>query len=171
MAPFSLLLTLGLIGFNAVTAHPGHSVADEAAERSAFMKRGPNSVRSCANHLRRRGDLDSAVLRRRELAQAIRQRRNLATRVPLPRRDFSQYNVSHASDLDVGFGSDETALFSDNSSCILQPEVTQGPYYIDGELIRKDVTEDQEGVPLYLDVQIIDTSDCSPVPAVFMDLW
>lgn len=37
---------------------------------------------------------------------------------------------------------------------------------IDGELIRKDIVEDQEGVPLYLDIQVIDTSTCEPVPAV-----
>ena len=37
---------------------------------------------------------------------------------------------------------------------------------IDGEMIRKDIVEDQEGVPLYLDIQLIDTSTCEPVPAV-----
>ena len=37
---------------------------------------------------------------------------------------------------------------------------------IDGEFIRKDIVEDQEGVPLYLDIQVIDTSTCEPVPAI-----
>lgn len=68
-------------------------------------------------------------------------------------------------------GDDETKLFVDNSSCILQPEVTQGPYYVDGELIRTSMVEDQQGVPLYLDVQLIDTSTCEPVPAAFVDFW
>ena len=66
---------------------------------------------------------------------------------------------------------DELELFGDNSSCLLQPEVTQGPYYVNGELIRKDVRENQEGVPLLLDIQVIDTTTCEPVPALYFDLW
>lgn len=33
------------------------------------------------------------------------------------------------------------------------------------------MSEDQAGVPLFLDIQIVDTSTCEPVPAVFMDVW
>ncbi|CAG8712181.1 6553_t:CDS:2, partial [Scutellospora calospora] len=51
------------------------------------------------------------------------------------------------------------------------PTITQGPYYVDGELIRGDITDGREGVPLYLDIQLVDTSTCEPVPAVYMDLW
>uniref|UniRef100_H3H631 Pectate lyase n=1 Tax=Phytophthora ramorum TaxID=164328 RepID=H3H631_PHYRM len=50
----------------------------------------------------------------------------------------------------------------------LEPEVTQGPYYVNGELVRSDVREDQEGVDLYADVQIIDVNTCEPVN--FLDL-
>ncbi|CAK1358750.1 unnamed protein product [Cercospora beticola] len=87
------------------------------------------------------------------------------------RRDFADYNVSHASNLDVGLGSDERELFADDSSCLLQPETTQGPYYVDGEIIRNDMSEDQVGIPLYLSIQLVDTSTCEPVPAVFVDVW
>ncbi|KAE9260698.1 hypothetical protein PF008_g33037, partial [Phytophthora fragariae] len=37
-------------------------------------------------------------------------------------------------------------LFGDDVKCILEPEVTQGPYYVNGELVRSDIREDQEGV-------------------------
>lgn len=40
-----------------------------------------------------------------------------------------------------------------------------------GELIRTNIVEDQEGVPLYLDIQMIDTNTCDPVPDVYLDLW
>ncbi|KPI36225.1 uncharacterized protein AB675_8848 [Cyphellophora attinorum] len=63
------------------------------------------------------------------------------------------------------------ALFQDTSSCTLQTEVTQGPYYVNGELIRQNLTDGQDGVPLVLEIQIIDTSTCEPVPALFMDIW
>jgi hypothetical protein len=34
-------------------------------------------------------------------------------------------------------------------------------------LIRSNITEDQVGVPLYLDIQLVDTANCLPVPAVW----
>lgn len=171
MAPFLSVLCVGLIGLGAVIAHPGHSVAAEAAERREFLKRSPNTVRSCASTLASRGIAKQAIARRSELAQTVQLKRGLVGRPLLARRDFADYNFTHASSKDVTLGSDELSLFEDNSTCILQPEVTQGPYYIDGELIRSDTRETQEGVPLYLDVQLIDTSTCEPVPAVFMDIW
>ncbi|KAF2171637.1 hypothetical protein M409DRAFT_17874 [Zasmidium cellare ATCC 36951] len=166
MAPILSLLTFGLVAINGALAHPGHDVKAEAAERAQWIQtRNPKSVRSCANNLRRRGHLDAAMVRRQQMANKVRAKRNIL------RRDFAEYNISHASTSDVTFGDDETLLFADDSSCVLQPEVTQGPYYVDGELIRNDMSEDQAGIPLYLDVQLIDTSSCSPVPAVFVDAW
>lgn len=38
-------------------------------------------------------------------------------------------------------------------------------------MIREDVTEDQEGVPLHLDIQVIDVNTCEPVPSVYIELW
>jgi protocatechuate 3,4-dioxygenase beta subunit len=163
------LLTFGLLALPAAFAHPGHDLAEEAAERAAFMKRSPNTVRSCAPQLERRGASKAALARRQAVAQKARVKRGLNS--PLVRRDFAAYNVSHESTSGVTYGDDETLLFQDDSTCILQPEVTQGPYYVDGELIRSDITDGQEGVPLYLDIQLIDTSTCEPVPAVYMDLW
>ena len=37
-----------------------------------------------------------------------------------------------------------------------------GPYYINGELIRSNITEGQAGVPLTLDIGFLDTSTCQP---------
>lgn len=66
---------------------------------------------------------------------------------------------------------DPSVLFTGNNSCILTPEVTQGPYYVTGEFVRKNVTEDQEGVPLTLDIQVIDVNTCDPLPAVYLEQW
>lgn len=66
---------------------------------------------------------------------------------------------------------DASAIFSANTSCILAPEVTAGPYYVLGELVRKDVKEDQIGVDLCLEVQYIDVETCNPVEGLFVDIW
>lgn len=167
----SSLLTLGLLAAPGALGHPGHDIREEAAERREFLKRSPNTVRSCIPQLERRGYQAAALERRQQMAHEARVKRGLADR-PLVRRDFKEsLETDHESTSDVTLGSDERLLFADNSTCLLQPEVTQGPYYVDGELIRSDISEDQIGVPLYLDIQLVDTSNCLPVPAVFMDIW
>lgn len=35
-----------------------------------------------------------------------------------------------------------------NTTCVLAPEVTEGPYYTRNELVRTDLREDQEGIDL-----------------------
>jgi hypothetical protein len=171
MPTVTSLLTIGLLVVNNAIAHPGHDVQQEAAERLEWIQaRSPKSVRSCAAQLKKRGHMDAALARRQDMAKHARIKRGLDATKQFARRDFAEYNISHASNLNVTYGSDETLLFEDNSSCILQPEVTQGPYYIDGELIRHDITEEQEGVPFYLDIQVVDTSTCEPVPAIYMDV-
>jgi protocatechuate 3,4-dioxygenase beta subunit len=37
--------------------------------------------------------------------------------------------------------------------------------------VRENVTEGQAGVPLTLDIQIIDVNTCEPVPQAFLELW
>lgn len=42
---------------------------------------------------------------------------------------------------------------------------------IAGELIRENVTEQQQGIPLYLDIQLIDTNTCDILPNIYTDIW
>jgi protocatechuate 3,4-dioxygenase beta subunit len=80
--------------------------------------------------------------------------------------------TSHKSNLTgVTTDTDSSILFTGNNSCILTPETTQGPYWVEGELVRENVTEGQAGVPLTLDIQIIDVNTCEAVPQAFLELW
>lgn len=40
-----------------------------------------------------------------------------------------------------------------------------------GEFIRSDITDDQPGVPLILDYQVIDVNTCDPIPNIHLELW
>lgn len=40
-----------------------------------------------------------------------------------------------------------------------------------GEYVREDITEDQEGVDIVLDYQVIDVDTCEPVPDVYVEIW
>lgn len=71
----------------------------------------------------------------------------------------------------------------------MSSNVFNSSYYVDGELIRKNLTESQNGIPLFVgeifltrpswnetnsipaDVQYIDVNTCEPVPAIYVDYW
>lgn len=73
--------------------------------------------------------------------------------------------------MDYSANTDPATIFSANTSSILAPEITAGPYYVLGELVRSDVTEGEPGVPMYLDVQYIDVETCEPVSGLYVDVW
>lgn len=58
-----------------------------------------------------------------------------------------------------------------NTTCVLAPTVTEGPYWITGEQVRNDITEDQEGKPLVLDIGILDVNTCEPLEGAYIDVW
>ncbi|THH18831.1 hypothetical protein EW146_g2238 [Bondarzewia mesenterica] len=59
-----------------------------------------------------------------------------------------------------------------NQSCVLAPEVTEGPYYHTvGHPIRQNIAENQFGLLLLLDIGVIDVETCQPVPNVLVDIW
>ncbi|MFE5793873.1 intradiol ring-cleavage dioxygenase [Streptomyces sp. NPDC056503] len=53
----------------------------------------------------------------------------------------------------------------------LTSETTEGPYYIDADKIRKDITEGKEGIPLTVRLKVIDAESCKPLKGVAVDIW
>jgi protocatechuate 3,4-dioxygenase beta subunit len=54
--------------------------------------------------------------------------------------------------------------------CLLSPETTEGPYYVDPRLVRRDITEGLPGVPLELVLQVVDEG-CRPIAGARVDVW
>jgi len=67
----------------------------------------------------------------------------------------------------------EAAATSTSSTCMtLMSSVTEGPYYLDGALVRKDITEGKSGVPLTLRLTVVDATDgCTPVKGAAVEIW
>jgi protocatechuate 3,4-dioxygenase beta subunit len=63
------------------------------------------------------------------------------------------------------------AVASGAVTCVLSPEQTDGPYYIAGEKLRRDITEGRPGVPLLLRLRVVDASTCLPVKGAAVDIW
>ncbi|HEU0163920.1 MAG TPA: intradiol ring-cleavage dioxygenase, partial [Thermomicrobiales bacterium] len=57
------------------------------------------------------------------------------------------------------------------SMCVLTPELTEGPYYLDDLLVRNDITEGKAGIPLDLKITVLDSSTCTPLANAAVDVW
>lgn len=75
-----------------------------------------------------------------------------------------------ATDTEASASASDT---STSSSCMtLMTSVTEGPYYLDGALVRKDITEGKSGVPLTLRLTVVDATDgCTPVSGAAVEIW
>jgi protocatechuate 3,4-dioxygenase beta subunit len=58
------------------------------------------------------------------------------------------------------------------ATCVLAPEVTEGPYWVDVREERSDVVAEQAGVPLTLDLYVYRSDySCEPEPGAVVDIW
>lgn len=53
----------------------------------------------------------------------------------------------------------------------LTSETVEGPYYIDADKLRTDITEDRQGIPLLLSLKVIDSETCRPLRDAAVDIW
>ena len=56
-------------------------------------------------------------------------------------------------------------------TCVLAPEQTEGPYYLDEAAVRRNVTEGKPGVALNLRLTVVDASTCKPVKGAAVEIW
>ena len=57
------------------------------------------------------------------------------------------------------------------TTCPVTPEQTEGPFYFDPALVRADIAEGKDGVPLRLRLQIVDSAACAPSRRARVDIW
>ncbi|MET7571279.1 intradiol ring-cleavage dioxygenase [Streptomyces sp. NPDC005492] len=76
-------------------------------------------------------------------------------------------------------GSEATTNVSTDASasattgvCTLTAEVTEGPYSLDGALIRTDLREEKDGVEVQYTFTVVDQdNDCAPLADALVELW
>src|SRR3954447_16188326 len=57
------------------------------------------------------------------------------------------------------------------AACVLSPEVTEGPYWIDNNLTRHDITEGRPGLPLPLVLSVQDAKTSTTIKGAAAALW
>ena len=68
-------------------------------------------------------------------------------------------------------GSTTAATAGTATSVVLAPEMTEGPYFLDLNLVRSDIREDREGAPLALNLVVADASTGAPIEGATVDIW
>ncbi|MBD1929437.1 intradiol ring-cleavage dioxygenase [Trichocoleus sp. FACHB-90] len=72
-----------------------------------------------------------------------------------------------------------TSSFAQTPTCVVKPQQTEGPYFVDEKLNRSDIRSDpsngavKQGVPLRLVFRVsgIDGSACTPLRGATVDVW
>ncbi|KAJ4150378.1 hypothetical protein LMH87_011130 [Akanthomyces muscarius] len=154
-----LTVALGLASVPLVASHPGEDHHAEAMKRREFLKNNVANLDHCAGKLDALGVTKRSIQRRHSRIHGIREKRGLVAR--------DQHHEGRSYNAEVS----QAAEFKSNSSCVLSPEEILGPYYVAGESIRSDITEDQTGVPVHLDISFIDVNTCQPLVDSWVDVW
>jgi len=103
-----------------------------------------------------------------------------ATAVTLPSNPTAQATAAAevattaAGNATVVAGTGTAAL-----ACVVRPEVTEGPYYVDEHLVRSDIRTDsttgtaKAGTPLVLtfNVSQVSNSSCTPLQGATVEIW
>ena len=68
-------------------------------------------------------------------------------------------------------GTGLAAVSSGLVSCVLAPEQTEGPYYVEDAAVRRNVTEGKPGVALTLRLTVVDVGSCRPIKGAAVEIW
>ncbi|KAI0387491.1 aromatic compound dioxygenase [Hypomontagnella monticulosa] len=182
MVTLTNLALAALAGFAA--AHPGEKhdaqqMKRELVARDYAAQVGARSLASCSSSGPAQALKKRSIKRRAEAVKKIRQKRGIHAPARKDKRDLEDlqaweainHNMTGTYDYNMFTSLEE--VFSGNTSCILAPEITDGPYYVVGEKMRSNVKEAKycDGVDVFLEVQYIDVNTCEPIPAVAVDIW
>ncbi|WP_043687135.1 intradiol ring-cleavage dioxygenase [Streptomyces xylophagus] len=90
---------------------------------------------------------------------------------------FASADTTNSSSTTATSASEATSTVSTDASassgvCTLTAEVTEGPYSLDGALIREDIRETKEGVEVQYTFTVVDQdNDCAPLADALVELW
>ncbi|KAI1379423.1 aromatic compound dioxygenase [Hypoxylon crocopeplum] len=165
-------------------AHPGethdaHQMKRELVARDYAAQVGARSLAACSNSASAQALKARSIKRRAEAVKKIREKRGIQAPARKDKREledlqaWEKVNHNMTGTYDYNMFTSLEEVFSGNTSCILAPEITDGPYYVVGEKMRSNVKETLycDGVDLFLEAQYIDVNTCEPIPAVAVDIW
>ncbi|WP_406392457.1 intradiol ring-cleavage dioxygenase [Streptomyces sp. NBC_00882] len=100
-----------------------------------------------------------------------------STRDTVARRTVLVATGATAAALAVGAAASRTQASPDTAPvaaaavCTLTREMTEGPYYLDGQYVRSDITEGKTGFPLELALTVVDDDTCATISDALVEIW
>jgi protocatechuate 3,4-dioxygenase beta subunit len=117
------------------------------------------------------------ILRRRDVLALLAATGGVAilARTPLGRLASPPASLAETAPL---AGTADTALAQELPACIVRPELTEGPYFVDDQLDRSDIRVEpsdgsvKEGVPFELTFNVSQIgTGCAPLRGARVDVW
>jgi protocatechuate 3,4-dioxygenase beta subunit len=68
-------------------------------------------------------------------------------------------------------GAGPAGVASGAIKCVLTPEQSEGPYYLEDEKVRRNIAEGRPGVPLWLRLAVADAAKCTWIRGAAVDIW
>jgi len=95
------------------------------------------------------------------------------------RRNMLQFIMAGGASLLAGCGIASQNKSAANLACLVTPEQTEGPYFVDEKLMRSDIRFDptdgsiQDGTPLTLAINVYAAgiNACKPIRDAIVDIW
>lgn len=111
--------------------------------------------------------------------ETLPNQKNLAINNAFTRRNAIQLMVAAGASLLTGCGVASENKSASTLACVVTPEQTEGPYFVDEKLMRSDIRFDptdgsiQEGTLLTLTINVFKTgaSACMPIKDAIVDIW
>ncbi|CUA67340.1 hypothetical protein RSOLAG22IIIB_13403 [Rhizoctonia solani] len=165
MLPKTLsIFALGLIAVACITSgkltHPRSLPRAELGRHQLEANKRHLRARNCASQI---ADFDAKRKAKRGL---VERNKPAAPDGHRPRRQDQSGATSSAPT-----AHSPTYATIQNSTCVAAPEVNEGPYFINNEHLRQDISEDQDGVPLVLDIGVMDVTTCQPLEQALVEIW
>ncbi|KAF9732820.1 hypothetical protein PMIN06_010592 [Paraphaeosphaeria minitans] len=155
MVQLSQAVTAAILAIG-VFAHPGGNVNKEILRRQAHLDYPERrTVQSCKRDLIESGWVREQHRRREARLHDIRVAAGFAKPGELVRRDVGEVEEEYGVE----------------ASCTLDPEATEGPYWVVGELVRQNLLTGEKGAITHLDINVVDTSTCKPVTDAYLEMW
>lgn len=95
----------------------------------------------------------------------------MVSKTRIARRQFISTTIALGAALRFPTGAQASGNTSSRGLCQLSAEQEVGPYYIEGELLRSDITEGRAGIFLLLNIAVVDARRCSPLANAIVDVW
>ncbi|KAM7183873.1 intradiol ring-cleavage dioxygenase-like protein [Rhypophila sp. PSN 637] len=154
-------------------SHPGVEETVPLHAAKPLDSRTPH-VSQCHGTFQEPEFVKRTIERRHGEFERLRKARGIKGRA-LPRRQLNKLDEylskNHQAKKPFTEDTKPAELFADDGACMAAPLVSEGPLYVQGEQIRRNITHNETGVPMALEIQVVDAKTCAPIPYAAVDIW